>query len=196
MSTRDKILETARSLFNESSVHTVTTNHIAAAAGISPGNLYYHFRNKEQILLTLFGQMKDEEIAVCHRIDDITGLDSLKTYYGRIFLVYRNYRFLLRESFSLMQGDPAFRDAWLAYLEEQVADVARSMQLLLSRGYILPSAEPKLPGEALILSLILTGVFSRIPDPGLAAWLEGETLALDLIMRQAEHLVAPETVAG
>jgi len=34
----------------------VTTNHIAAV-GISPGNLYYHFRNKEGIIRAIFEQM-------------------------------------------------------------------------------------------------------------------------------------------
>lgn len=188
MKTRDRILETARTLFNDSPVHTVTTNHIAAAAGISPGNLYYHFRNREQIVLELFDRMRADEAEVCHRIDGITGLESLGTYYRNLFGVYRHYRFLLREPFSLMQADPEFRAAWLAYLDGQVEEVTNAMRQLADRGVIDSMLTDRLPSEALILSLVLTGVFSRLPSPDPDTWLEGEELAVRLILHQAEHL--------
>ena len=51
--TRERILEAARALFGASGTASVSTNHVAAAAGISPGNLYYHFANKEAIIAAL-----------------------------------------------------------------------------------------------------------------------------------------------
>jgi AcrR family transcriptional regulator len=42
----------------------VTTNHVAAHLKISPGNLYYHFRNKEEILREAFERMNAEADAV------------------------------------------------------------------------------------------------------------------------------------
>jgi AcrR family transcriptional regulator len=58
ISTRDRILNTCRILFNEHGPAEVTTAEIADAVGISEGNLHYHFRRKEQILAALLDQFE------------------------------------------------------------------------------------------------------------------------------------------
>jgi TetR/AcrR family transcriptional repressor of uid operon len=51
---RAQILEAARTLFNAHGTAEVSTNHIAAAAGVSPGNVYYWFPDKRTIIRALF----------------------------------------------------------------------------------------------------------------------------------------------
>ena len=57
MGAKERVVEAAIRLFNERGTAAVSTNHIADGAGISPGNLYYHFRNKEEIIRAIFGRM-------------------------------------------------------------------------------------------------------------------------------------------
>lgn len=66
MKTRDRILETSLRLFNEEGEAHTTSIDIAAELDISPGNLYYHFKGKDQIIAELFEQFR---IALSQTLD-------------------------------------------------------------------------------------------------------------------------------
>ncbi len=54
--TSERIVQNSLDLFNQQGERSVSTNHIAAHMDISPGNLYYHFPNKQAIIAVLFAE--------------------------------------------------------------------------------------------------------------------------------------------
>ena len=58
--TYNRIVDASLVLFNEEGERNISTNHIAAHLSISPGNLYYHFRNKDEIIMQLFKRYSQE----------------------------------------------------------------------------------------------------------------------------------------
>jgi AcrR family transcriptional regulator len=114
MKTRERILATALRLFNESGTAPISTNHIADALGISPGNLYYHFRNKEEIIRALFEQQFarwDADYAFPN--DRLPNLDDLQQLVRATFVTAWEYRFMYRELIALLRRDVQLHGRWV-----------------------------------------------------------------------------------
>ncbi|MBI9100631.1 MAG: TetR/AcrR family transcriptional regulator, partial [Spirochaetaceae bacterium] len=122
MSRKDQILKSALILFNKKSIRPVTTNHISTEAGISPGNLYYHFRNKEEIILELFQLMIKEEERACESIiiEDFT---SLENYFKHYISVYYEFRSLKKEILYIKYLSPELEEISKVYFENMVKDL-------------------------------------------------------------------------
>lgn len=102
---KEKILDTALELFNTQGSRHVTTNHIAKACGLSTGTLYYHFKNKEEIIRALYDRMGaewDGDLSALGRFDR-SGFEKLKAISDAVF---RKYRFIGIELYPLCQNDP------------------------------------------------------------------------------------------
>jgi AcrR family transcriptional regulator len=107
MKTKDRILASALELFNREGTAQVSTNHIAEAAGISPGNLYYHFHNKEEIIRALCNQLfttTGEMFAL--EEDRLPTLADVQRWVHENFVVTWQYAFVYRELPALIRHDP------------------------------------------------------------------------------------------
>ena len=96
--TRERILETALLLFNRFGEPHTTTADIADEMEISPGNLYYHFRNKDEIIAELFAGFE-------RRLDGLlaspegrsAGVEDLWFLLHLLFEAMWDHRFLFRD---------------------------------------------------------------------------------------------------
>jgi len=137
MTTKDKIIKSAIKLFNEKGTKAVTTNHIAAAAGISPGNLYYHFRNKEDIIREIFEEIvafteKGSSYGSGFRVKP--SIENMEAVFKRILTLQWEYRFLYREFNALLNRDKELRSAIIRDQKKRLMEVKKSIADFINAG--------------------------------------------------------------
>lgn len=105
LKTRDRILAASLQLFNRDGERQVTTNHLAAALSMSPGNLYYHFKNKDAIIGELFARYANCMAATLTFPDDhpLTQADKANLF-ERVLTVLWDFRFLHRDMSHLLES--------------------------------------------------------------------------------------------
>ena len=57
---REQLLDAAGTLFMKKGYLGTTTEEVARKAGLTKGGLYFHFKNKEELLFELVKQMHEE----------------------------------------------------------------------------------------------------------------------------------------
>lgn len=103
MKTKDRIIHTALRLFNDEGEPNVTTNHIADEMDISPGNLYYHYRSKDDIIWQIFLNYEKKIKNILNQKDvNYTSMEDMWFYLHMVFEVIGEYRFLYRNLIQLM----------------------------------------------------------------------------------------------
>ncbi|MGZ3774949.1 MAG: TetR/AcrR family transcriptional regulator [Pseudobdellovibrionaceae bacterium] len=118
MKTKERILVTSIDLFNRSGVVAVTTNHIAKAMNISPGNLYFHYDNKEEILVELFKRMAKDTYQVWR--PRRTKKASPLEFINENFDLYWRYRFFHREMYALRRKDQQLAKMWRTHIHKMM----------------------------------------------------------------------------
>ena len=143
MKTRDRILAAALLLFNKSGTATVSTNHIADELGMSPGNLYYHFRNKEEIIRALFEQQFVRwDGDYTFPTDRLPNLDDLQQLVRASFVTAWEYRFMYRELIALLRRDAQLHQRWVEIRARGFAGFRELFGVFVAAGVLRDPGDP------------------------------------------------------
>lgn len=105
--TRNRILVTSLLLFNEHGEPNTTTNQIADEVDISPGNLHYHFRRKEQVVNALLDEFQADARRVLQPPQhEAVSIDDFWVLLHLLLECTASYQFLFRDMESLSEAYP------------------------------------------------------------------------------------------
>ena len=103
--TAERILEVTLDLFNRFGEPNVSTTLISAELGISPGNLYYHYPAKDELINTLFGRYEKALDELLQAADGVENVEDAWLFFHMLFELIWQYRFLYRDLNDLLSNN-------------------------------------------------------------------------------------------
>jgi AcrR family transcriptional regulator len=154
--TREKILDTSLSMFNEQGEPNVTTNHIADEIGISPGNLYYHFRNKDDIVETLFARYETQmDQALLVPQGRLPNLEDVWLQLHLVFECMWAFRFLYRDLVDILSRNRKLKQRFARILDRASVSAAAVLRGL-SKAEILRATDDEIRATSENVLLVAT----------------------------------------
>jgi AcrR family transcriptional regulator len=196
--TPQRILETSLALFNRFGEPHITTADIADEMNISPGNLYYHFRNKDDIIAGLYDALEAEIMPLLALPDQrAAGVEDLWLLLHLLFERMREYRFFYRDLDEIMSRNRRLAARFADLMRRGESTVIELCRGLVTTGEMRAS-EREIASLASNVSLVSTYwmSFQRIGArrAGDDASGDAEAASLDRAAFQVLALIAPYLV--
>ena len=139
--TRERIIETALKLFNDFGEPNVTTTVIADEMEISPGNLYYHFHSKDEIVNALFAEYEKEiESLLTAPGNRPQGTEDIWLFLHLLFETIWKFRFFYRDINDLLTRNRLVETHFQRILEHKESTAINVCQGLAASGALTATA--------------------------------------------------------
>jgi AcrR family transcriptional regulator len=195
--TAERILEVTLDLFNRFGEPNVSTTLISAELGISPGNLYYHYPAKDELINSLFERYERALNELLLAADGIRNVEDAWFFLHSQFEIIWQYRFLYRDLNDLLSKNRLLETRFQGVLKNKTRAVRALLSgMSLSGAVDIDSREVEPTANCMVVVLTYWLSFEYVRDPRHALEPENAELAL---MRGAQHvlnLLAPYLEAG
>ena len=151
--TAERILATTLELFNRFGEPNVSTTLISAELRISPGNLYYHFPSKDELVNTLFDQYEARMVVLLAASDDVRDLEDTWFFLHTLFELIWAYRFLYRDLNHLLSRNRRLETHFPAILQRKKGALRVILDQLLQPE--APDAPTPSPRDAIAASMVV-----------------------------------------
>jgi AcrR family transcriptional regulator len=202
--TAERILEVTLELFNRFGEPNVSTTLISAELGISPGNLYYHYPAKDELINSLFDRYERALSELLRAGDNVRNVEDAWLFFHMLFELIWQYRFFYRDLNDLLSNNRRLETHFQFVLKNKLQAVQAVLEGLSRSGAMRIEArdvEPVATAMVVLLTYWLSYEYVRDPRKALepesagAALLRGAFHVLSLLLpylepQQRDHLHA------
>ena len=190
--TAERILEVTLDLFNRFGEPNVSTTLISSELDISPGNLYYHYPAKEELINALFERYRQPLVELLNAAGGVRDVEDAWFFLHTLFELIWHHRFLYRDLNDLLSRNRRLETEFQAILKNK----ARAIRALLDgmgRTGAIGIDAPQIEATATSMVVVLTYWLSYeyVRDPRRALEPEGAQQALLRGAHHVLHLLVP-----
>ncbi len=185
--TAERILETTLELFNRFGEPNVSTTLISAELGISPGNLYYHYPAKDELINSLFERYERSLGELLGAADGVRHVEDAWFFLHSLFERIWEYRFLYRDLNDLLSKNRLLETRFQGLLAAKTRAVRGVLGGLGRSGAIqIDSRELEPTADSMVVLLTYWLSFEYVRDPRHALEPDHAQAAL---LRGAQHVL-------
>ncbi len=185
--TAERILETTLALFNRFGEPNVSTTLISAELGISPGNLYYHYPAKDELINSLFERYERALHELLNASDSVRDVEDAWFFLHSLFEIIWAYRFLYRDLNDLLSKNRLLEVHFQTVLKSKTRAIRTLLSGMCRSGAIdIDARELEPTANSMVVVLTYWLSFEYVRDPRHA--LEPEN-AQKALMRGAQHVL-------
>ncbi len=142
LNTKQKIIQAAIRQFNEFGMANVRLQQIAQDVGISPGNLAYHFRNKEAVVEAVIDELynEDKEILAAYRL--FPNLIDFDNQLSKYFSFIEKYPFYFLDFLEIERYYPEIQQKRLVHITKMISQIRKRYDFNQQRGVLAQEPKP------------------------------------------------------
>lgn len=171
-STKERIIERAIVLFNQDGIFNVTLRDIANDIGISVGNLTYHFKKKNDLILAIVNQQRSDRLAFFSQTNlDFVGLNNVLS---QMYFHHKKYSYYFEEYVVLGKQYPEIQKIQQEVNQELVSFWIYTLHSFTEKGLIRKEQYPRQYSLFAQCLVMISSFWSYQKDFNYAATLERE----------------------
>ena len=186
--TAERILEVTLELFNRFGEPNVSTTLISAELNISPGNLYYHYPAKDELINALFDRYEKALGEILQAADGVENVEDAWLFFHMLFELIWGYRFLYRDLNDLLSKNRRLETHFQFVLKNKTKAMHALLDGLARSGEVrITGAEAATTATSMVVVVTYWLSFEYVRDPRRALEPENAAAAMG---RGAYHALA------